>query len=404
MQQNQITPVSTPQSVRIAVVGSLTQALLNFRSDLIRELVAAGHQVYAFATDYNEHSEAAVQALGAIPVGYQLNRFSYNPFNDLGTSWQLYRLFRQYRIEVSFCYFVKPVIFGTLAAWLAKVPYRVAKIEGLGRAFIEPPEGAGVRCRLVRRVQVALYRFVLPKTQQVFLLNPDDYQDLIHHYRIPIPKLTMLNGIGTCLARYPYHPPQLEPIRFIFVGRLLQEKGIRYFLQAAERIKASHPNVEFVVVGQPDTAKGSISKAELAAAVASGLIVYPGLVNNVVDYLAQASVFVLPSYYREGVPRSTQEAMAVGLPVITTDMPGCRETVEQGKNGFLIPPHNVDALTEQMLYFIDHPEQIDAMGQYSRQLAEQKFDVVKINRQIIEALGLAAAHSDASKQPSEQQT
>lgn len=387
---------------RVAVVGSLTQAMLNFRSDLIREMVAAGHQVYAFATDYTEQSEAQVRQLGAIPVPYQLNRFSYNPLNDLITSWQLYRLFRHLRIDISFCYFVKPVIFGTLAAWLAKVPYRVAKIEGLGRAFIEPPQGAGLRCRLVRRVQVALYRFVLPKAQQVFLLNPDDYQDLIHHYQIPIQKLTLLNGIGTCLARYPYHPPQLDPIRFIFVGRLLQEKGIRYFLQAAKRIKASHPAVEFVVVGQPDTAKGSISKDELKEAVDTGLLVYPGSVNNVVDYLATASVFVLPSYYREGVPRSTQEAMAVGLPVITTDMPGCRETVEQGKNGFLIPPHNVDALTEQMRYFIEHPEQIDVMGQYSRRLAEQKFDVVKINRQILEALELVAAPLEPGKQQSEQ--
>ncbi|MCC5824593.1 glycosyltransferase family 4 protein [Alkalimonas sp.] len=373
---------------RIAVVGSLTQAMLNFRSDLICELVAAGHQVYAFATDYCEQSQAAVRELGAIPVPYKLNRFSYNPISDLWTSWQLYRLFKQLRIDISFCYFVKPVIFGTLAAWLAKVPFRVAKIEGLGRAFIEPPQGAGLRCRLIRRVQVGLYRFVLPKTHQVFLLNPDDYQDLIHHYQISIPRLTLLSGIGTCLHRYPYHPPQLDPIRFIFVGRLLQEKGIRYFLQAAAMIKAQYPGVEFVVVGQPDTAKGSISQQELDDCVASGLIVYPGLVSNVVDWLAQSSVFVLPSYYREGVPRSTQEAMAVGLPVITTDMPGCRETVEQGKNGFLIPPHNVDALIEQMRYFIDNPQQIDGMGRHSRQLAEQKFDVVKINKQIMTALNL----------------
>ncbi|SEA30243.1 glycosyltransferase family 4 protein [Alkalimonas amylolytica] len=388
MQQSDNNQAVGGHSKRIAVVGSLTQAMLNFRSDLISELVSAGHEVYAFATDYSEHSLRAVRELGAIPVPYQLNRFSYNPFSDLLTTWQLYRLFKQLRIDISFCYFVKPVIFGTLAAWLAKVPFRVAKIEGLGRAFIEPPQGAGLRCRFVRRVQVGLYRFVLPKTHQVFLLNPDDYQDLIHQYRIAIPRLTVLSGIGTCLHRYPYHPPQLKPIRFIFVGRLLQEKGIRYFLQAAKEVKAKHPEVEFLVVGEPDTAKGSISRQELDDCVTSGLIVYPGLVTNVVDWLAQSSVFVLPSYYREGVPRSSQEAMAVGLPVITTDMPGCRETVEPGKNGFLIPPHDVGALVKQMLYFIDHPQQIDGMGRYSRQLAEQKFDVVKINKQIMDALDL----------------
>lgn len=378
---------------RIAVVGSLTNAMLNFRSDLIRDMVAAGHTVYAFASDYDAKSQAEVEALGAIAVPYQLNRFSYNPFNDLLTSWQLYRLFKQLKIDVSFCYFVKPVLFGTLAAWLAKVPYRVAKIEGLGRAFIDKPGGNGLVCRLIRQVQVQLYRFVLPKTHQVFLLNPDDYQDLIHHYDIPIPKLTILNGIGTCLQRYPYHPPQLEPIRFIFVGRLLQEKGIRYFLDAAKVIKAQYPRVEFVVVGEPDTAKGSISRDELTQHIDSGLIVYPGMVSNVVDWLAQASVFVLPSYYREGVPRSTQEAMAVGLPVITTDMPGCRETVQHGNNGFLIPPHQVDALIDSMRYFVEHPEQIDSMGQCSRKLAEEKFDVVKINQQIIKAMGLERQHT-----------
>lgn len=387
MAQAQAQTQSQGHGHRIAVVGTLSSVILGFRGELIKTMVQAGHSVFAFAIDYTDESRAAVKALGATPVSYRLGRFSLNPLADLISAVRLYRLFRQYQITMSFCYFAKPVIYGTLAAWAAKIPVRVAKIEGLGRAFTIAPGGDTLKRQLVQQVQVALYRLSLRRAHHVFLLNPDDRKDLIDRFSIATGQVHQLNGIGVNLAQYRYSEPPQQLVRFIFVGRLLEEKGIRYFLAAAEQIKRLHPQTEFVVLGEPDGKQG-VSRTQLMAYVQRGIITYPGRVDNVVPYLQAASVFVLPSYYREGVPRSTQEAMAVGRAIITTDMPGCRETVEQGVNGFLIPAHSQSALQQAMLQFIEQPRLTVSMGLESYRLAQQKFDVSKINKQIMEALQL----------------
>lgn len=373
-------------SQNIAVVGTLVRTIIGFRGDLIRELVAAGHRVFAFANDYTPAKELEVKALGAIPVSYELSQFGLNPFSELKSTWQLYRLFKRHQISLTFCYFIKPVIYGSLAAWLAKVPYRVAKIEGLGRSFTTQPEGDSIKNRLVQQAQTTLLRLSLPKAQLVFFLNPDDQLDVKQRLGIKVQHSHLLNGIGVHLSRYPHSLPSQQPVRFVFVGRLLNEKGIRYFLAAAKTIKNNHPEAEFVVLGEPDDGRHALSRAELMQFVKAGIVTYPGMVKDVVPYLTASSVFVLPSYYREGVPRSTQEAMAIGRAIITTDMPGCRQTVTHGENGFLVPPHNQQALEEAMLQFIKKPQLIESMGHKSRELAEKHFDVTKINAKIMQQL------------------
>jgi glycosyltransferase involved in cell wall biosynthesis len=372
---------------RIAVVGTMATVILGFRGELIKAMVAAGHKVFAFANDYDAETEAEVRSLGAEPVRYSLGRFSLNPLAELYSCWQLYRLFTSLNISVSFCYFAKPVIYGTLAAKMANVPLRVAKIEGLGRAFTIPASGDTLKAKLIRWIQINLYRLSLAHTHHVFLLNPDDNTDLIQRYQLRCGQITQLGGIGVNLAHYPRTCVTQTPMRFIFVGRLLAEKGIGYFLQAAQRIKATHPETEFVVLGEPD-GKNGVSRSELMRFVDAGIINYPGRVKNVLPHLQQSSVFVLPSYYREGVPRSTQEAMAVGRAIITTDMPGCRETVQHEVNGFLVPAHNQLALEHAILKFIKQPELAAAMGEQSYLLAQQRFDASTINQKIMQILQL----------------
>jgi glycosyltransferase involved in cell wall biosynthesis len=165
---------------------------------------------------------------------------------------------------------------------------------------------------------------------------------------------------------------------------LLREKGIVEYVNAAKIVKARHPAVRFVLLGGLDRNPGSLSEAEVNSWVALGLIEWPGHVA-VMPWLAQTSVYVLPSY-REGVPRSTQEAMAMGLPVITTNAPGCRETVDHGVNGFLVPVRDVPALAAAMLHLIESPELISAMGLESRRLAEERFDAAKINAHLMRVL------------------
>ncbi|MGM0768004.1 MAG: glycosyltransferase family 4 protein [Pseudomonadota bacterium] len=383
------------QQHRIAMVGNLAETLLGFRGELIKDMVRAGHQVFAFATNFSPKTEQAILAMGAIPVTYRMGRLNTNPVADLLSTWQLYRLFKNYRISLTFCFFTKPSIWGTLAGRMAGVPIRVAKIEGMGRVFTTGPGESGLKQRLLQGIMRVLFRFSLPCAHHLLVLNRDDQQDL-KNLGINKPAPTLIGGIGVCLNQYFYIPPVASPVRFIFVGRLMREKGIRYFLDAARSLKSRYPDVEFVVLGAPDEKHG-ISKQEMKQLAADNIITYPGAVDNVVPWLAQSSVFVLPSYYREGVPRSTQEALAMGRPVITTDMPGCRETVKHEINGYLVQPHNQHELEEAMLKLIRNPELIAPMGEASYRLAQERFNVRKINTRILTILGLATAEQVAKQ-------
>lgn len=361
--------------------------MLGFRGELIKDLVAAGHEVFAFATDFSPEARAAIRKMGALPVRYRMSQLGTNPISDLRTLWQLRKLFKQHRISISFCYFLKPAIYGTFAARLAGVPRRIAKIEGLGRVFTVNPEGDGIPKRVVRKVMVGLFRFSLPMAHKVYVLNEGDRQDL-ERFGVTNPRPEVLGGIGVCLERYYFHPPVTGTLRFIFVGRLLPEKGVRYFVEAAKALGKRYPEAEFILLGGPDSKRGSIGIAELKELVDQGVVTYPGAVKDVTPWLARSSVFVLPSYYREGVPRSTQEALAMGRAVITTDLPGCRKTVRDGMNGFLVPPHDQEALEAAMLRFLREPELVVAMGRESFNLAREHFDVRKINRRILRDIGI----------------
>lgn len=378
---------------RIAIVGTLADTMLGFRGELIKDMVAAGHEVYAFATDYNAETEHAVRELGAHPVRFRMGRLSTNPVADLISTWQLYRLFKKHRITMTFCYFSKPAIYGTLAAWLSGVPMRVAKIEGMGRVFTIGPAGDNRRKQLIRHVMTLLFRLSLPRAHHLFVLNEGDQKELVD-MGITQPYPCLIGGIGVCLEHYYFCPPVTQPVRFIFVGRLLPEKGIRYFVEAAKNLRPRYPQAEFVIVGATDP-KSGIDKHMLEALENQGILIYRGSVKDVTPWLAQASVFVLPTYYREGVPRSTQEALAMGRPVITTDLPGCRETVIDGVNGYLIPPHDQHALENAMLKLIKHPELLESMGVASYKLACEKFDVRQINARILGLLGLEPANVPA---------
>ena len=178
------------------------------------------------------------------------------------------------------------------------------------------------------------------------------------------------------------------PLKFLFIGRLLKEKGIHEFVQAAKLVKKVYPESQFTVLGAIDHHNlGALQQTELDTLISSNIIQYPGHVSNIKDWIADNHVFVLPSY-REGVPRSTQEAMAIGRAVITTDVPGCRDTVIDGVNGFLVPKWNPEALAEKMIYFIENPEQTQVMGAESYKIAVEKFDAEKVNQRLVNILGL----------------
>lgn len=374
--------------MKIALVGTLVSSVMNFRLELIRQLVFEKHDVFVFCVDYDDSSRMKIQELGAIPISYSLNRSGLNPIRDLIDTWNLACQLKKISPDIVFSYFVKPVIFGTVAAWLAGIRRRVGMLEGLGYVFTDLPTGLSRKQKILRKIQIYLYRVALPLLDKLIFLNPDDPVDLITKNFIKVKSISVLGGIGVDLKKYAYNEKKIEdPITFIFVGRLLAEKGIKEYIAAAESIKKRYPTVRFIVLGGLDEENpGGLSRIELERLTTAGIVEYPGHATSVKEWLVDSSVFVLPSYYREGVPCSTQEAMAVGRAVITTDVPGCRETVVDGVNGYLIQRWNAAELAEKMLRFVENPGLINKMGFESRCIAETRFDALEVNARLIEMI------------------
>lgn len=364
---------------KIAIVGNIPSMILNFRKELILELIEDEYEVHCFTYGFDENYEREIRAWGAHPHQHYINPKGLNPITDILGVFRLSKSLKKIGVDLIFSTFAKPVIFGSLASLFVPKIKRIGMIEGLGNVFIDDNKLS--KKWLLKIIQVLLYKFILPKLDTLVLLNEDDKKDLLDSYSIAVKKLVILGGIGVDLNRFSYSDANVGKIKFLFIGRLLKEKGIFEYLQVAERIKSVHPEVEFIVAGSEDkTNPFSISKKELDYYIDNGIICYLGNVGNIEDVISDSSVFVLPSY-REGMPRSTQEAMAIGRAVITTNVAGCKETVIEGLNGFLVERSSVvDNLEQKVLYFINNPSKIIEMGKESRLLAERNFDVCKKNK------------------------
>lgn len=370
----------------LAFITSQAFSISNFRGSLIRELVEKGITVYALAPDFDDVSRSAVTALGALPLDSSLSRAGMNPIRDFFDTCRLSRQLAQLKLDATFAYFIKPTIYGSLAAWVAGVRNRFAMIEGAGYVFNEQ-QSQKVRGRILRKIVIWLYSLALRHVHRVFLLNRDDRQLFTETDMVGANKVVLLNGIGVDLDFFSVRPPVIQPICFLMIARLLREKGVYEYVDAARIVKSSYPDVRFLLLGTVDVNPGSLLQTEIDEWVAENVIESPGHVSDVRPWLEQASVFVLPSY-REGLPRSTQEAMAMGRPVITTDAVGCRDTVKEGINGFKVPVGNAKAIAGAMLVFIRQPDLIRSMGAMSRQMAEKNYDVKKINKLILSEMAI----------------
>jgi glycosyltransferase involved in cell wall biosynthesis len=287
------------------------------------------------------------------------------------------------RPDVLISYTIKPVILGALAGRRARVPTIVSLITGVGYAFTE---GREIKRLAIRALAWLLYRQALTRSTAIVFQNPDD-EALFRRLGLVAPHANVhrVNGSGVDLEHFAPAPLPNGPA-FLMIARLLKDKGIREFAEAAKRLKAEHPAVRIALVGRLDPSPDSLSAAELEELLRHG-IDFEGEVADVRPAIRDCSVYVLPSY-REGTPRSVLEAMAMGRAILTTDAPGCRETVRNGDNGWLIPPRETDALYEAMLRFVADPSLARRMGPRSRRLAERKFDVRAVNCRLLKIAGL----------------
>jgi glycosyltransferase involved in cell wall biosynthesis len=373
-------------AMKVLLIAGLAESLTNFRGPLIAALLARQAEVHVAAPGLVPGSETYVKlvAMGCTGHSISLARAGTNPLADLRTLLSLLRLMRAVRPTVVLAYTIKPVIYGMLAARMTGVHKRFALITGLGYAFQASTTG-----RLQQLVQ-RLYKLALKGAHKVFFQNPDDQALFTQLGLLNDVGSVVVNGSGVDLSYYGAQPLTNKGLTFLMIARLLGDKGVREYAEAAIQLKAANPLVVFQLAGWLDENPNSISQVELDSWVKSGSIQYLGKLADVRPALSGCSVFVLPSY-REGTPRSVLEAMATGRAIITTDAPGCRETVRHGVNGFLVPIKDPQALAVAMQICVDQPELVLKMAQNSLKIAVEKYDVNKVNEQMLSEMGLYEA-------------
>jgi glycosyltransferase involved in cell wall biosynthesis len=369
--------------IKIAIISNSAFSVVNFRKRLIEDFSARGWKVYVLAPDFNDKFRNALAASGAATVDIKMARTGINPLADLGSLYSLSSVLKHISPSVTFSYGIKPVIYGLIASKIAGISNRYAMVAGLGTMYVDEVKVTFRRSALKRMVNL-MYRFSLRYARKVFFQNDDDIQLFVMKNIVPEEKVIKINGSGVDINEFEMCFTDNDPVIFILISRLIKEKGIYEYIEAAREIKRSNPDTEFILVGDRDLNPGSVDHSELIHWVEEGLIEWPGHVDDVRPWLRRAGVFVLPTYYREGIPKSILEAMAMGKPVITTNVPGCREAVSDGENGFLIKPEDVESLIKVMKHFIRKPEIIKKMGSKSRQLAVEKFNVTEVNKKIID--------------------
>ena len=360
----------------IALVANTTWNIFNFRQNIIRKLRDEGHRVIVIAPvdEYIEYKEKYpdVEHIGL----RTLNRDSTNPIRDLILILELKRKYTRLKPDLIIHYTHKPNIFGSIAAKWAGIE-SISIVTGLGYSFIH--EG------FINRITKILYKITAKYNKKIIFENKDDRQLFIDEGMVIEAKAVAVKGCGVDLSVFKPSPNGVahKQIVFTFIGRLLLDKGIREFAQASKILKSRNNNLKFVVIGDFDEKNPStIEKEELLQWISDKTIDYKGFVRNVKPFIAASDCIVLPSY-REGLPRIVIEAMAMAKPIITTDTPGCRETVDKGITGFLVKSRSVDDLVEGIEKFLKlQKEARISLGLEGRKKAEREFDDLKIANEI----------------------
>ena len=355
--------------MRIALVANTSWYVFNFRRNLIRTLQNAGHEVFVIAP-HDDYVQKLIQ-LGVKHCELTLSRRGTNPFSELAACIRLFRLIRAIKPRVILTFTVKCNLYTGICRRFLEFD-QIANISGLGEAF----EKKG----LINYVVSRLYKWALHKSWRVFFQNHEDITIITERGLLSQQQCKRIPGSGVDLMAY--HPsPNVSsniPPRFLMFGRLLPEKGYDLFIKAAENIRLKHNcDAEFWIMGIVDTyRKESTGLLERILAMQNrGILKYLPASDDVAAVLQKVDVVVLPSRYHEGVPRSLLEAMASGKPIITTDWKGCRDTVDHGSNGFLVPVNDYGSLEHYILKLINTPSHhLEAMGRASRRKAETEFD------------------------------
>lgn len=369
MQEEPVAPVAL-------FVGADVKYMMEFRGALIEACQAKGYRTIVLATPVPGFNDDQLLERGIQFVPWRLSKSSLNPVRDLSALHDLWSTLRACRCSLVFAHTIKSVIYTMILSRLAGVPRRAAMIPGLGYAFTD---GYGIRRRLVSTIAWAAYALAFRASSIVLFQNEDDRADLRANGALsPKTPTAVVDGSGIDMERFPAITLPGGAPTFLMVARLIRDKGVHDYVDAARLVRQQIPEARFVLVGAPDANPEAVTQAEITAWLSEGLIEVRGHLSDPQPEYAACHVFVLPSYYREGTPRTNLEAMATGRAVITTDAPGCRETVTHGVNGLLVPPRDSVALAEAMISLARDPERVRKMGLAGTLICAQRFELAKV--------------------------
>ena len=367
--------------MKILVISPKNKTVFNFRGDLIRDMIAQGHEVLVVGPNLEYVDD--IYALGVSKfIEVKLVKDNTSISGDLHYLKQLKQVMREHKPDLVFSYTIKPVIYGSIAAKKAGVPRIYAMVTGLGRVYAS----GGIKARAIRLVTKMLYKRAFKACNRVIFQNRDDIEELLAQGYLCKEKTVCVNGSGVNMERFIRTPLPEEPV-FLMVSRIIREKGVMEYCQAARIVKQQFPNARFILLGGFDSSIGALKPEDLQPYVDEGSIEFPGEVKDPVSYYQQAAVFVLPSYYREGLPRTLLEAMSCGRVIVTTDWPGCREPVEDGVNGYMIPVKDADVLADRLLKLAGDRDLRETMAEAAYTACKEKYEVGIINQQMRQVMG-----------------
>ena len=351
---------------KLAFVGNSSMTMQNFRMGLMKELAQnPDYEVTVIAPQDNDISELRANNIRFIPV--EMDCKGMNPFTDIHLMQQLRRIYRKEKFDFIFHYTIKPVIYGSWAARRARIP-QISVITGLGYTFITKG--------WINKLVIRLYRSALKSAKEVWFLNQEDKTMFIEKEIVAAQKTRILNGEGVNLKQYsPRQAPKGKNFNFLYVGRVLWDKGVGEYVEAARVVKKQYPSVCFKMLGPLGANNpASITQEQVEKWVHAGIIKYLGETQNVIPFMADASCIVLPSY-REGISRVLLEAAAMEKPIITSNVPGCREIVVDGENGFLCEAQNTSSLSACMMHMLSlSQDERQEFGKKGRERVLERFD------------------------------
>lgn len=367
--------------MRILIVSPKNKTVFNFRGDLIKDMIAKGNEVYV--TGPNSDFVEDIMALGVKEfVEVPLVKDNTSIVGDLAYLKKLKEVMKRIQPEMVFEYTIKPVIYGSLAAKASGVKKIYPMVTGLGRVYASE----SFKTKVVRKITKTLYQLAFKGCNKVIFQNPDDVQEFVDGHYLPASKCVVVNGSGVNMERFYRCDIPEKPI-FLMVSRIIKEKGVLEFAKAARAVKRKVPEARFILLGGYDKSIGALKEEDIKEFIEDGSIELPGEVKDPVSFYGQASVFVLPSYYREGLPRTILEGMSCGRPIITTDWTGCREPIVDGVNGYLVPVKDPEELGKKMYRLAIDRKLVLRMSDEAYKTCQEKYAVEIVNRQMRDIMG-----------------